>query len=246
VMRATEFGVKYRAFAVDATSENLRAMEVQRSILIAGYEDYAQDIANDPEPTVRRHENAWRSRAEWVAALTPPRLLRLATMMTILPETLELAFVYSLVGRFDNELADLRLEIDSGYVQRSEVAYWRDLLRNVLIDQSRNFPLPIGEHWTDDHPFIRKFVDQRNSKGLLLRRTFSSVIGFARSEETPVVRLADVIVTIVRRFELAREFSAVQTALSHHHLGDERLAVLAWNDKPNPRERNPYLDFPYR
>lgn len=242
VMGAAPFGVCFSGFAVEASPENLAAMEIQRGIFVDGYRKWAEARRANADPQIRKLAGQLDNFADWVAALAPLRMVKLITLMRILGDLVAVAVVASVRGRFDEELDQLAIHVDEGYVQTSVLPTWRDLLRNAIYDSSRSQPLPIMEFWTDEHPFMRAFVQRYEGTHLLTKPEFKQVISFRRSHQDGIVRLADVVVSLLRRRQAGALDEGVDLRLWQRSL-DGKITVMQWNKTVLPSSVNPWLEF---
>lgn len=74
--------------------------------------------------------------------------------------SVEWSFARSIAGGYDEELVDLSIHIDRGYVSQSEMVIWRDIVRNVFYDSTRRRPIPFSDQWAPDHPVLAAFVEK--------------------------------------------------------------------------------------
>ena len=235
--------VVYMAFAVDVCAENIAAMDIQRQVLMEGYHHWADMQAQSNDPARQRFARQLTQTEDWVGARSPRQLLKLMTLSAILPTVVENAFGFSIAREFGGELVEFRVHLDRGYIKRSEVRFWRDLLRNIFIGETEGHPIPFSTEWAPDHPVLQTFVDQQSGTGFVLKPTFKERIDFCDSATTPVVRLADVITSIVRRGAHGGDLARPYRELRSLCLDRYAYKVLVWNDKRRPPRPNPYLEF---
>jgi hypothetical protein len=233
--------VRYLAFAVDISQANLDAMEVQRQILLDGYAAWAADVS-DPD---NRKRAAWVERhAAWTRAQSARQLLRIVTLGTLITTLIEWAMPQAILGGFDEELEHLQVLIDRGYVKQDDLSRWRELLRNAVINESRLHPLAILDTWTDDHPFLRKFIAAGGNGPTLLKPAFREAIDFHDSEATPEVRVADVVASLIYQAMVGganiSSYQLIRT-LSLEPASPYRL--IMWTKNRRPTIENPYLAF---
>lgn len=241
VMRSGTFGVRYAAFAVDVSHENLRGMAVQRSLLSDGYDGEAERRKLSDDRHVRKSSGSIRSIGEWCKAIEPVRMLRLTGMMHVVSQTLELAVAISALNGFDDELGELSVVVDSGYVRGSELAWFGELLRNSLWHWSHEHPIPMLNTWTPDHPFMRRWVQSVKGSAMVMRPSFKEVITFASSEQSIPIRIADVTVSLLRRASTGNLWASTSSALRRRSVGTDPFAVLDWSDVNDPGVRgNPW------
>lgn len=233
--------VRWIAFAVDVHDASCRAMAVQRQILVDGYEGWAKTQATSDDPERHRFGRVLQGWADWLRARDERQMLKLATLARILPELLELAFGLSIAGRHDHELVELSFRVDRGYIKRSELTIWRDILRNVFIDGTRNRPIPFSSEWSDDHPVFESLVENGSETMFSMKPSFKERIDFYDSVNTPAIRVADVLAAIVRRGIDGGSFADALRLLRTCHVGHYPYVLLEWTgDVPEPGP-NPYL-----
>lgn len=208
-----------------------------------GYEHWAQSQFESDDPARERFGRQLAHMADWVRARSNRQLLRMTTLGAILPPIVEHAFGFSIARGFDDELVELRVHLDRGYVKRSEMLMWRDILRSIFISRTQEQAIPFSTEWGPDHPVLQTFVEQQAGTSVLLKPTFKERIDFYDSASTPVVRLADVIASIVRRGahggDLTRPFQKLRTRCLH----DYSYKLLQWTSERQHSIWNPYQDF---
>lgn len=236
VLDAGATPVRYQAYAVDVDQEGLEAIEVQREVFLSGYVGLAQTL-RERSPDNARDAASWERQADWLRALKPVPLLKLMTLGRILPEVVEWAVARSIVEEFDRELESLSVRIDRGYIERRELSQWREVLRNIFIGHTQRSPLVFSTEWDDSHPFLRKFVDAPLGSGVVLKPAFKEAVDFYDSANSPVVRLADVVASLVRRSEFDGSASSTYAALRRHALHKYSYKVLRWT-----KDRQPFVN----
>jgi hypothetical protein len=233
--------IEYRCVAVEVSSANFAAMAVQREVFGEGYDSWAETLETDGKPGASRRANAVRNLAAWVRALSDHQALKLMTLSHFVPTCVEWAIGRSCAARFDDELGDLAVWIDSGYIPRSQISAWREVLRNAFINTTHDRPIVYLDSWTADHPFLQRFVEVPRGTGLILKPAFKEMIEFRESSSTVAVRIADVVASVVRRSQLLEEPFGAYALLRAHCLHPESFTLIEWTQDRRPPRPNPYL-----
>lgn len=232
--------VRYLAFAVDVSRANLDAMEVQRQFFQEDYGRWANDLRAGDEAKralwVEQH-------AEWTRVRPPVQILKLVMLGTIVTTLVEWALPQAILGGFDHELEHLQVLIDRGYVKQGDLPRWRELLRTAIINESHAHPLPILDTWTDDHPFLRKFIESRGNGPILLKPAFREMIDFHDSVATPEVRIADVLASLIYRATITAENLESYRLIRGLSLEPSPYRLIAWTKNRRPPMKNPYLSI---
>lgn len=235
--------VGYMAFAVDVTGQSLEAMEVQRRLFVDGYESWSATVRERGGAESRKFANQLTSIGGWVGARTPRHLLRIVTLAAILPRLVEHAFAFSIIRGFDEELVELRITTDHGYVKGSESDQWTDVVRNVFIGATQENAIPFSDQWGPDHPVVAAFVEDGAGDFIRLSPSFKDRFSFGDSVNTPEVRLADVMASIIGRSEFEPAFVGAHERLRPARLHEERYTVLQWTTEARSVSRDPYALF---
>lgn len=161
---------------------------------------------------------------------------------TIVSRFIEHAMPLAILNGFDRELAHLQVLIDRGYVKQDDLPRWRELLRNAIINESQLHPIVTLDTWTDDHPFLRKFVENGGNGATLLKPAFRDAIDFCDSEATPEVRIADVVASLIYRSQIRAERLASYETLRRLSLDAQHpYTLIGWTSNRRPPIENPYL-----
>ena len=204
-------------------------MTVQRRTLSDGYAAWADTQVGSDDPQRRKFEGVLRHWADWIRARDDREMLKLATLAMLLPLTVEWSFGRSIAGGYDEELVDLSIRIDRGYVSQSEMIIWRDMVRNVFYDRTRLHPIPFSDQWGTDHPVLAAFVEKSLGETTFqFKPSFKERIDFHDSASTPVVRIADVVAAIIRRGEDDGPLLAARRLLKPSHFASYPYTVLQW------------------
>lgn len=231
----------WTAKAVDFDEGNRAGMSVQRRILADGYTAWADMQVGSDDPQRQRFERVLRHWADWVRARSDRDMLKLATLAELLPLSLEWSFGRSIAGGYDEELVELSIRIDRGYVSQSEMVIWRDIVRNVFYDRTRLRPIPFSDQWAPHHPVLAAFVEKSlDDATFQLHQSFKERIDFYDSASTPVVRLADVVAAIVRRGEDSGPLLDARGLLKPSHFDSYPYAVLQWTGEERGAGPNPW------
>jgi hypothetical protein len=238
----SERRMRYLAFAVDVSDENLAAMEAQRRFLSEDYGNWLAQLRSDGD--VKRGRTI-EEFATWATRLSAVQLLKLVTLGTIIPRLIEQALPLAILNYYDDELEHLQILIDRGYVKTDDLPKWRELLRNAVINESMLHPLAFLDTWTEDHPFINRFVENWAGDGpILLKPAFRDAIDFHDSVATPEIRIADVLASYIYRATIDGE--DLQTYDLIHGLSlepDTPYRGFVWTTNRRPAAPNPYLSL---
>lgn len=235
--------VIYKAYAVDVDAETMQAMNVQRLTFSTAYDGQADTQDQSPDPEVRQGAKSYRSQAHWIRGLSDTALVKLMTLAAIVPSVVEWAVGFSIAKGFDDELDRLQVTIDRGYIKGAELASWREVLRNVFITETRRRPLTYSAEWTDEHPFLVRFVERVKGDGMLLKPAFKEMIDFADSTASPEVRIADVVAGIVRSSHTVPGGETSAERLSPFSAPPRPYTLLRWDPARRDPAPNPYLEF---
>ncbi|MEA2492805.1 MAG: hypothetical protein QOJ29_716 [Thermoleophilaceae bacterium] len=239
----SQFRVRYLAFAVDVDDDNLRGMEAQRQFFLEDYGSWADQLRADDETK----RVAWvEQHAEWCRHVPPTQLLKLVTLGSIIPTLVEHALPMATLGGYDEELEHLQVLIDRGYVKQDDLPRWRELLRNAFINETGTHPWAFLDTWTEDHPFLRKFIESRSDDGpTRMKAAWREAIDFHDSVATPEIRIADVLASIIYRAtmhgEKLRSYEMIR-GLSIDPASPYRL--FKWTTNRRSPMMNPYLALP--
>jgi hypothetical protein len=235
--------VRWVAHAVDIDEDNRRAITVQRQLLADGYDRWAATQLASDDAERQRFGRVLAQHARWVRARGQQQSLKLLTLTTIIPEHVGCAFAIAMTNRFDEDLVELSIRIDRGYIKHTDLPMWRDVLRNAFIDVSRKRPLPFSDQWGPDHPVIQAFVERGRGSSFEMRPSFKDRIDFYDSASSPVVRVADVMVAILRLGVDGGPLAGALRLLRETVLGTHLYTLLAWSDEAPERGPNPYEAF---
>lgn len=121
------------------------------------------------------------------------------------------------------ELAELSFVIDRSrrIRDRRQEQVWRSILNSFLCARSRREPFPLVRQWPADHAFLVKYTHGTN---LDLSELWRSIT-FADSQQTPGVRIADLVAHIAYRHFTRDDAQSAWRRLQPIILG-ERGAVL--------------------
>jgi hypothetical protein len=213
-------------------------MEAQRRFFLEDYRRWSDTLRASNN---QRGARSLEQHSEWISARPPVHILKLVMLGTILTTLIEWAMPQAILGGFDNELEHLQVLIDRGYVKQDDLPRWREVLRNAIINESQAHPLATLDTWTDDHPFLRKFIETGGNGATLLKPAFREMIDFHDSMATPEVRIADVVSNLIYRAEISGEPLQSYTHLRRLALATYSYKLIEWTVN-----RRPVIDNPYR
>lgn len=230
--------VRYLAFAVDVSDASMAAMDVQRAIFLEEYGVWAADLRDRNE--VKRAQ--WvEQHAEWIRHRPSVQLLKLVTLGTVITTLVEWAMPQAILGGYDDELEHLRVMIDRGYVKQDDLARWRELLRNALINETGTHPIAILDTWPADHPFLSKFIERGGNGPMILKPAFGEMINFHDSLATPEVRVADLLASLIYRATISDERVRSYELIRGLALDTAPYRLIQWTTHRRTPMPNPYL-----
>ena len=97
--------------------------------------------------------------------------------------------------------------------------------------------------WTDDHPFLQKFIEGRGNGPTLLKPAFREVIDFHDSQATTEVRIADVIASVLFRATIRAERLPSYRLMRALSLEPSPYRLVEWTTNRRPWVVNPYLSI---
>lgn len=236
----SHYPVRYLAFGVDMIDATYAAMQVQRERFVESYEQWA---ATARESDNLSAERGAEEHGTWVRKRSDVQLLKLVMLGTVITRLLEWAMPQAILNSFDRELEHLKVMVDRGYVKHDDLSRWRELLRNAIINESQGHPLTTLDTWSDDHPFLTKFIAQGGNGPTLLTPAFQESINFYDSQATPEVRLADVVTSLVYRAEIMREPLPSYSKLRELALGEGPYTMIEWTTNSREVIDDPYAAF---
>ncbi len=102
--------------------------------------------------------------------------------------------------------------------------------------------MPFSNQWDDDHPFLSTFVGAARGGGFNLKPAFKEIVEFRDSQATPEVRIADVVVSMVRRAELNGEDLPSYGRLREFSFVPHPYKLLEWTTNRRLPRSNPYVE----
>ncbi len=187
--------VRYFAVLCDVDEEALRWGETQQDHYVtstAGWEAQATAAGHSKLANQLSNYGGWLRN-------TPAGMTVKATVLNYaVTRGLNDGIGLSAAGRFDEELSELRFEIDQGFT-RGNVERWQWLLRNFLMIATQSAPITMLDTWTESHPFIRTFIDEQRGDYIRLKPAFAERFSFVDSKRSVAVRVADQVAGLLRR-----------------------------------------------
>jgi hypothetical protein len=234
------YPVRYLAFGVDMNDATYAAMRVQREMMFEGYEQWAATARESDNLSMAR---GTEDHGAWVRTRSDVQLLKLVMLGTVITRLLEWAMPQAILNGFDRELEHLKVMVDRGYVKHDDLVRWRELLRNAIINESEKHPLATLDTWSDDHPFLTKFIAKGRNGPTLLTPAFRETIDFYDSQATPEVRLADVVASLVYRAEIMRKPLPSYSQLRDLALSEGPYTMIEWTTNRRAVTDDPYAAF---
>lgn len=187
--------IRYFAVLCDVDDEALRWGEIQREHYVtsmAAWEAQAASAGNS------KFANQLSNFGGWIRKTPAGMTVKAAALNHAVTRSLNDGIGLSVAGGFDDELGELRFEIDQGFT-RGSVERWQWLLRNFLMIATQSTPITMIDTWTDRHPFVRTFIDEQRGEYIRLKPVFAERFSFVDSKESTAVRIADQVAGLLRR-----------------------------------------------
>ncbi len=187
--------IRYFALLCDVDEEALRWGENQRDHYVsstAGWE--TQAAAEGHSKLAKQLANF----GGWLRNTPAGMTVKATTLSHAVTRGLNDGIGLSAAGQFDDELGELRFEIDQGFT-RGSVERWQWLLRNFLMIATQSSPITMLDTWTESHPFVRTFIDERRGDYIRLKPAFAERFSFVDSKVSVAVRVADQVAGLLRR-----------------------------------------------
>ena len=180
--------------------------------------------------------------SHWFNNLSYDGYMKVVMLGRCIEGSLVNAFGHAIAGRYELELTRLKYLIDRDFVREERSnAFWHEILRNQIWNQSRQNPLPMVDTWKDDHPVIAAYTRRGRFD---LNSLFVDNLHFVKSHESFEVRIADAVATILTRSlnkgECAEAASVVDRCLAGQGgiprlvLGDVDPSTWDYDPEDNP------------
>jgi hypothetical protein len=185
----------YFAVLCDVDEETLRWGEIQRDRYVNSTAGWASQAAAEGHSKLAKQLSNFGG---WLRNTPPGMTVKMATLNHAVTRALNDGIGLSAAGGFDEELGDLRFEIDQGFT-RGSVERWQWVLRNFLMIATQSSPIPMLDTWTESHPFVRTFIDEQRGDYIRLKPAFAERFSFVDSNVSVAVRVADQVAGLLRR-----------------------------------------------
>jgi hypothetical protein len=185
----------YFAVLCDVDEAALRWGQIQQDHYVASTVSWAAQAA---EAGQSKFANQLSNFGGWLRNTPAGMTVKAMTLNHAVTRGLNDGIVLSAAGRFDEELGELRFEIDQGFT-RGSVERWQWLHRNFLMIATQSSPITFLDTWTEDHPFVRSFVDEQRGDFIRLKPAFAERFSFVDSKASVAVRMADQVAGLLRR-----------------------------------------------
>jgi hypothetical protein len=187
--------IRYFAQRINVDEEALRWGEIQRDRYVTSTADWEALAAADGRSKAANQLNNYGG---WLRNTPPSMTVKAAALNYAVARGLNDAIGVSAAGAFDKELGELRIEIDQGFTSGS-VERWQWLFRNFLMIATQSAPITMIDTWTDNHPFVRNFIDEQRGDYVSLKPAFRERLSFVDSKVSVAVRIADQVAGLLRR-----------------------------------------------
>ena len=167
----------------------------------------------------------------WIRKLSQQDFLKLLFLGQCIVGSFRCALPRSVVHEFDEELVNLQFVIDRSFIKDgSPLAFWREFLRNQLVQRVKLDPLPVPDEWyRDRHPFVVAFD---RGDALDVGEIFRRQAGFVRSNSRYEIQIADVIASLYDRcFNKGEEAGELR----------EQLQLLSWHSSAEKALPPPFV-----
>lgn len=187
--------IRYFALLINVDEEALRWGEVQRDHYVTSTAEWETLVAADGRSKLA---NQLSNYGGWLRNTPPGMTVKATALNFAVTRGLNDAIGVSTAGGYDEELGELRIEIDQGFT-RGSVERWQWLFRNFLMIATQSAPITMIDTWTDNHPFVRNFIDEQRGDYIRLKPAFPQRLSFVDSKESVAVRIADQVAGLLRR-----------------------------------------------
>lgn len=231
--------IHYRGFMINTDASMLKHAEKQKARYITQYEAAIKGAEKDGR-------TKWAKQAKtltgWIRKTPNGLVLKMGVLNKAIPDAIVNAIGFSAVNDFDDELGELSVEVDEGFIKDKAIDFWKEILRSNIISTTATNPMPHLDTWTDEHPFIKTFYQETNGKFVVLNPEFSRRINFYQSSDSVAVRIADIIAGIMRKKYLYGWDDAILNELQENVSENGKAMVEInftdnWDTSPEP---NPY------
>jgi Protein of unknown function (DUF3800) len=137
--------------------------------------------------------------ARWIEKRSPENVLWLLTLVNAIHLAMQHSIVIFAEEKHDSEFENIEILIDESFIKKpSEIEFWGEWLRNLLLVKSEREPVNTIKQWSErDHPFKAKY---RRKKGILdFSDLFRNHMHFVDSKKVLGVQIADVCANICYR-----------------------------------------------
>src|ERR1039458_1937871 len=141
----------YNAFGVMVDDYALEWSERQRDRFV---EQYRAEIPIAMKEGRVKWAKQTENLAGWIRSTSPGMQIKMGVLDIAFLASINQAIVESTLGKFDEELGELRWDIDLGFLKDKSTMYWKELLRSGLIQASQREPIIQITEWPKEHPFL--------------------------------------------------------------------------------------------
>jgi Protein of unknown function (DUF3800) len=160
----------------------------------------AHSIVLEVNPTNKRLAQDYLEMPGWIRGRSSQNFLWIAALEEALSQSVRLAVVNFAAEEFDDEFANIEIEIDASFVkEKRHVTFWKEWFRNGFVNRkhrSQHFLRPAA--WrARDHPFLKKY-----GRGEYLDFTdlFWEHLHFKNSKDEVGIQIVDICARIALRF----------------------------------------------
>lgn len=164
---------------------------------------------------VRQHNpgNTWLIQqytegAGWIRKRSPENVLWIHALEETVLQNVQHSVVYFMEPEDDPEFENMEIRIDKSFIrQEQHINFWREWLRNGLVNRSHRRPFVTPHTWRHrNHPFQRKYS---RGEGLLeFNDLYMKHMGFADSQSSVGLQIADICAHINLRYHRGEDLPA--------------------------------------
>lgn len=231
--------IHYRGFMINTDTSMLEHAEKQKTRYITQYEAAIKEAE-------KNGRTKWAKQAKtltgWIRKTPNGLVLKMGVLNKAIPDAIVNAIGFSAVNDFDDELGELSIEIDEGFIKDKAINFWKEILRSNIISSTLTNPMPHLDTWTDEHPFIKAFYQETHGEFVVLSPEFPKRINFYQSSDSVAIRIADIVAGIMRKKYLYNWNDAVLSELQENvsENGKAMVEIKFTDNWDTPPEPNPY------
>jgi hypothetical protein len=157
----------------------------------------------------KRNLNFLDNYARWQKKRTRRDYLKMLCLKNLLKNSFHNIIINTIENDRIEEALDIYYKIDRDFLTEENI-YWEHYSRSSIQNYTRIEPWPILDTWDAEHPFLKKYTDEKNGNKTININLVYQNLKFLDSRDHIEIRIADVLGIIVNRFynrnELKLEF----------------------------------------